>query len=96
MLQVGTIAPPLRENGSAGTASPSAAIDREPESELLVASGSTKQKNGIFAKAVRLLKKLCSTHQFRNEQVSASFLLCGYVSTIYFNPVYRKFLCIKS
>lgn len=86
LFQVGTTALPLRENGSAGTASPSAGIDREPESELLVASGSTKQTKGFFAKATRLVKKLCSTHQFRNEQVRQIVSECIVLFILYFIP----------
>lgn len=46
------------------------------EAEQLLADGiaggrrNNKQGVGFLGKFTRLLKKLCSTHQFRNEQVT--------------------------
>ncbi|XP_018566319.1 adenylate cyclase type 6 isoform X1 [Anoplophora glabripennis] len=70
LIAVGSVprSPPVRENGSAPNSSPDIE-GLEVEAELLVSSSGPKQANGVFAKLRRLIKKLCSTHQFRNEQV---------------------------
>ncbi|KAJ8985481.1 hypothetical protein NQ317_015020 [Molorchus minor] len=61
--------PQIRENGSAPNSSPDTE-GHEVEDELLVSSNMPKkQTNGVFTKLRRLVEKLCSTHQFRNEQV---------------------------
>ncbi|XP_066259052.1 adenylate cyclase type 6 isoform X1 [Euwallacea similis] len=69
LIAVGSItrSPPNRENGS-GPNSPDPE-NREVEAELLVSSASKKEMPGFFRKLLRLLRKLCSTHQFKNEQV---------------------------
>lgn len=65
--QVGSIgrSPPIKEDGSC-----SSPDDEGPgaDAELLVASGSAQQSS-FFLKLGRLIHKICSTHQFRNEQV---------------------------
>ncbi|XP_072401648.1 adenylate cyclase type 6 isoform X2 [Diabrotica undecimpunctata] len=70
LIAVGTIprSPPVRENGSAPNSSPDLE-GNEVEAELLVSSNQVRQQSGVFAKLQRLIKKICSTHQFRNEQV---------------------------
>ncbi|CAH1183148.1 unnamed protein product [Phaedon cochleariae] len=70
LIAVGTISrsPPLRENGSAPNSSPD--LDsHEVEAELLVTPNQIGKQKGIFPKLRRLVTKVCSTHQFRNEQV---------------------------
>ncbi|XP_074031127.1 adenylate cyclase type 6 isoform X2 [Leptinotarsa decemlineata] len=70
LIAVGTIprTPPTRgENGSAPNSSPDIE-GHGVEADLLV-SDQARQPNGVFPKFRRLTKKLCSTHQFRNEQV---------------------------
>ncbi|KAF7276728.1 hypothetical protein GWI33_009881, partial [Rhynchophorus ferrugineus] len=62
-----TRSPPKRENGSASN-SPDPE-SHEVEAELLVSSASRKENASFFGKLLRLLGKLCSTHQFKNEQV---------------------------
>nr|CAI5819003.1 unnamed protein product [Callosobruchus analis] len=78
--QVGSV-PRSPPPGSAGTASSpdEGGAGGDPEVELLMGEGgvgganSTADqkagKTGVAAKIAGLLKKLCSTHQFRNEQV---------------------------
>ncbi|XP_076269275.1 adenylate cyclase type 6 isoform X2 [Rhynchophorus ferrugineus] len=69
LIAVGSItrSPPKRENGSASN-SPDPE-SHEVEAELLVSSASRKENASFFGKLLRLLGKLCSTHQFKNEQV---------------------------
>lgn len=62
--------PPAKENGSAPNSSPELE-GHEVEAELLVSSV-PKQSAGFFGKLLRLIKKLFSTHQFQNEQVSVA------------------------
>ncbi|ENN74862.1 hypothetical protein YQE_08632, partial [Dendroctonus ponderosae] len=68
-IKVGSItrSPPNRDNGS-GPNSPDPE-SREVEADLLVSPASRKDMPGFFRKLLRLLRKLCSTHQFKNEQV---------------------------
>ncbi|XP_050309955.1 adenylate cyclase type 5 isoform X2 [Anthonomus grandis grandis] len=70
LIAVGSItrSSPHRENGGSAPISPDPESSREVEAELLVSSAS-KEMPGFFRKLVRLLQKLCSTHQFKNEQV---------------------------
>ncbi|KAH1023903.1 hypothetical protein HUJ05_003481 [Dendroctonus ponderosae] len=69
LIAVGSItrSPPNRDNGS-GPNSPDPE-SREVEADLLVSPASRKDMPGFFRKLLRLLRKLCSTHQFKNEQV---------------------------
>ncbi|XP_030746554.1 adenylate cyclase type 5-like, partial [Sitophilus oryzae] len=69
LIAVGSItrSPPNRENGSAPN-SPGPE-SHEVEAELLVSSASRMEAPTFFGKLVRLLGKLCSTHQFKNVQV---------------------------
>ena len=64
--------PPTKENGSAPNSSPDLE-GHEVEAELLVSSA-PKASMGFFGKLLRLIKKLFSTHQFQNEQVSLKWL----------------------
>lgn len=57
--------PPIKEDGSCSSPD---IEGPEAEAELLVTTG-TQPKSSFFLKMVRLLHKICSTHQFRNEQV---------------------------
>ncbi|CAG9853898.1 unnamed protein product [Phyllotreta striolata] len=70
LIAVGTIprSPPARENGSILNSSPDLE-GREVEAELLMSPDQVRQQNGLFAKIGRLMGKICSTHQFKNEQV---------------------------
>lgn len=65
-FQVGSVSR-IKENGSAPNSSPDVE-GNEVEAELLVSS-TPKQSRGVFGKLLTLVKKLCSTHQFQNEQV---------------------------
>nr|CAH7746500.1 unnamed protein product [Callosobruchus chinensis] len=80
LIAVGSV-PRSPPPGSAGTASsPDEGVaGGDPEVELLMGEGGVGGANsnadqkggktGVAAKIAGLLKKLCSTHQFRNEQV---------------------------
>lgn len=77
VFQVGSISrsPPLRENGSANSSPEEGA-----EAELLVngsAGGQSHPSGGVLWKLRKLMKKICSTHQFQNEQVSKGISFCG-------------------
>ncbi|KAL1491228.1 hypothetical protein ABEB36_011857 [Hypothenemus hampei] len=72
LIAVGSItrSSPAHGNGS-GPNSPDPE-SHEIEAEALVASTSSptaREMPGFFGKLMRLLRKLCSTHQFKNEQV---------------------------
>lgn len=71
LLQVGSISrsPPPRENGSFPSCSPEL-NGHEVEAELLVSGkDAVRQESGVISKLRKMLKKICSTHQFQNEQV---------------------------
>lgn len=67
-MQVGSTSrsPPL-EVQSATSSSPDA-DKHEVEVELLVSSDA-QQSRGVLRKCYELIVKICSTHQFQNEQV---------------------------
>ncbi|XP_056643903.1 adenylate cyclase type 6 [Diorhabda sublineata] len=70
LIAVGTVprSPLNKENDSVPNSSPD--LDgQEVEAELLVTHNQTRQSNDVFSKLRRLIKKVCSTHQFKNEQV---------------------------
>ncbi|CAH2009235.1 unnamed protein product [Acanthoscelides obtectus] len=85
-LQVGSV-PRSPPPGSAGTASSpdEGGVGSDPEAELLMGDGGVggssnasepkAGKKGVASKIASLLKKLCSTHQFRNEQVKRTCLI---------------------
>lgn len=81
LFQVGSIprSPQRRENGSVSNSSPDDGEIQEAEQLLADGSGECRRNNrqgrGILAKFLRLLKKLYSTHQFRNVQVTTFFKL---------------------
>ncbi|XP_049822325.1 adenylate cyclase type 6 [Aethina tumida] len=71
LIAVGSVSrtPPAKgENGSAPNSSPDVEGHEVEAVELLISS-SPKQTTGVFGKIFRLVQKLCSTHQFKNEQV---------------------------
>ncbi|XP_022913545.2 adenylate cyclase type 5 isoform X1 [Onthophagus taurus] len=74
LIAVGSVtrSPPIREDVSILCSSPETER-HDAEAELLVGNGGTTQSGGgaggFFTKCKRLLCKVCSTHQFKNEQV---------------------------
>lgn len=69
-LQVGSVSrsPPIKEDNNVHCSSPEA--DRhDAEAELLVSAAPIEQFT-FLVKCKKLLCKVCSTHQFKNEQVS--------------------------
>lgn len=69
LIAVGSVSrsPPLKENGSAANSSPDLE-GKEAEVKLLMSSNGS-ESTGFFNKMKKLLRKLCSNHQFQNVQV---------------------------
>lgn len=96
LFQVGSIprSPQRRENGSVSNSSPDNGEIQEAEQLLADGSGECRRNNrqgrGILAKLFRILKKLCTTHQFRNVQVMTFFLLIFFYKLIPRVPLTNK------
>ncbi|CAH0556509.1 unnamed protein product [Brassicogethes aeneus] len=68
LIAVGSVQKTKYENDSLSNSSPDVEA-REVETEELIISPIPKKSTGILLKISILLQKICSTHQFKNEQV---------------------------